>query len=578
MATTIKRISMILAVVIAVIYIGLWIFPVHMMYDFKSIEGTIYKPGTVSIVEIRKKIVLLPGPHALWAVKTPDGYNVYRNFSTFKQSERGRTLSFPIDNFVNKLIASSKLSSGTPDTSEAFKISEKLLVQFEKFDNKNRSFIRLVVSPDRRKVLYSQKIDGKICVVTDGKQGKLYKRINGMSIEYSPDSKRVAYTVRDVQKWFYVVDGIEQKHYDAVNYFLTVFSPDSQRTAYIAKSGDNLFAVIDGNEEGPYDNAFTPYFSPNSKRVAYSVIKRNRAFMVIDGIEGKRYDFVSSPIFSPNSQRLAYYAKTGNQYSIVIDGIDDGGQYDRILRSPVFSPDGERVAYVVQKDNMYYPIIDGVEGKKYNYQSTENYTSTGATEDIIFSPDSKRIAFKIEEAGKEFMVVDGLEGKKYDYIFNMPVFSPDSKRLAFKAKLGNNFFVVTNGIEGKKFKNYIHGFPSKNIYPPQGMRWNVFSPDSKRLTYAVVGKKKVEVILNGKSIGQHFKIPGAVVFSPDSKHVAYIALDDDKNYVVLKDVGKMEYEVAGLAGSGIAFDSNNSFHFVALKNNGVYLVEVNVEG
>lgn len=576
--TKIKNVVIISSVFVAFIYIGLWIVPLRIIYDLKNIEKIIYEPGTVNIVEIRKKFALLPGPNALWAVKTQKGYDVYRKFPGFKEKRRDRALSFPIDNFIEGFLTKNDVSFGKSGFFENLIVSEKLLVQFENFDLKNWAFGGFVVSPDKRNLLYSQNVDGKVCVVTDGIQGNLYKAIIGASIEFSPDSNRVAYVVRNINKWFYVVDDLEQKEYDKVLKNFSVFSPDSKRIAYGAKTGNKWFAVVDGNEEGPYDNMTTPVFSPDSRRVAYSVYDGNQAFMVVDGKKGKRYDLVSNPIFSPNSQRIAYFAKKNDKYLVIIDGMDNGMEYTHILHPPVFSPNSKRIAYVVVKDNKFYPIINGIEGKKYDYESTKSFAGHSGIDSILFSPDSKRFAYMVEDGEHAFMVVDGVEGKKYDYIFNLPVFSPDSRSLAYHARLGKNFFVIIDGVEGEKYENNIHGFPSKNVIIPQGMRWNIFSPDSKKVAFAVVGKKKVHIILNGKKIGHHEKVPGAVVYSPDSRRVAYIARDGDREYVVVVGVGKIDYEMVGLAGSGITFDSNDNFQFVALKYNGVYVVDVKLEG
>jgi len=159
------------------------------------------------------------------------------------------------------------------------------------------------------------------------------------SFSVSPDIKRVAYVAKAGDKEFAVVDGKEGKQYDDV-YGLT-FSPDSKRVAYWAKAGGKQFAVVDGKEGKQYDeigivcyfdlfavvftHSFT--FSPDSKRVAYWAKAGDKEFAVVDGKEGKQYGLMYFLTFSPDSKRVAYVAKAGLKYLVVVDG-KEGKLYD----------------------------------------------------------------------------------------------------------------------------------------------------------------------------------------------------------------------------------------------------------
>ena len=97
-----------------------------------------------------------------------------------------------------------------------------------------------------------------------------------------------------------------------------------------------------------------------------------------------------------------------------------------------------------------------------------------------------------------------------------------------------------------------------------------------------------------KSLGDEFWATGPV-FSPDSKHVIYIASEYwlyekksfawhalfewiawnhpstwHRTYVLVDDVEGESFD--GIFG-GIVFDSPNTFHYVALENNKVYLIK-----
>jgi len=66
---------------IIVVYIVLFIFPIKAFYRFDKLPLTPYKPNTVQLVEIPKGFFLLPGSSSLWALRTPDGYKFFRQFS-----------------------------------------------------------------------------------------------------------------------------------------------------------------------------------------------------------------------------------------------------------------------------------------------------------------------------------------------------------------------------------------------------------------------------------------------------------------------------------------------------------------
>jgi Tol biopolymer transport system component len=448
-------------------------------------------------------------------------------------------------------------------------VSETFIVELKEYGSPTWFLRGLIVSPDRKRIAFVDRLGGKPCISLDGKQGRAYRTITPTLLEFSPDSKRFAYRVRENNQWFFVVDGVEQKRYDKIVTNVSIFSPDSQRVAYGAKRGDKWFAVVDGVEGKSYANAVIPYFSPDSKRVAYKVQVGEKALLVVDGVEGKRYDFVSNAFFSPDGKRIAHIIKKGKQCAVILDGIE-GKHYDSILRTTVFSPDSKRLAYVAQKGRKYFAVIDGIEMRPYDLASTKSYIRSSLGDGPVFSPDSSRIAYVMEQNGKEFMVVDGIEGERYNDIQNLPVFSPDSQHIAYSA----DGTVVVDGRALKKHGGRIAYFPSKNLTLPLGLRWDIFSHDSKRVAFAAVQEGKVLFLLDGKIIGRHDELKGAIVFSPDSKRTVYIAKDGDKEFVVVPGVGRLEYDMAGIAGSGIFFEANDRFHFMAIKNKGVYLVDV----
>jgi len=71
--------------------------------------------------------------------------------------------------------------------------------------------------------------------------------------------------------------------------------------------------------------------------------------------------------------------------------------------------------------------------------------------------------------------------------------------------------------------------------------------------------------------------PG-LVFGPDGAHVAYVATAGEKSFVVVDGVEGQHYDSIVVTGNrdGLTFDSPSAFHYVALKDNKVYLVRESI--
>ena len=172
---------------------------------------------------------------------------------------------------------------------------------------------------------------------------------------------------------------------------------------------------------------------------------------------------------------------------------------------------------------------------------------------------------------KRFVVVDGKEGEQYDDIFEGSlIFSPDSKHVAYVAGISDKQFVVVDGKEERKYDGI--GIPL------------IFSPDNNRVAYvAGVGNNKHLVVMDGKEGEQYDDIlEGSLIFSPDSKCVAYVAGVDDKQLVVIDGKKGNQYDEIFIWSGGniigkIIFDSHDTFHYIARKGSGIYLVEERID-
>jgi hypothetical protein len=102
----------------------------------------------------------------------------------------------------------------------------------------------------------------------------------------------------------------------------------------------------------------------------------------------------------------------------------------------------------------------------------------------------------------------------------------------------------------------------------------VFSPNSQHIAYKTFDGETYYLVLDGKEIQKYDTISN-ITFSPDSNHILFIAQDDDTwiEYIVLDGIGgKKYYDII----SPIIFESENSFHYMAILEDEVYLVEENI--
>jgi hypothetical protein len=70
-------------------------------------------------------------------------------------------------------------------------------------------------------------------------------------------------------------------------------------------------------------------------------------------------------------------------------------------------------------------------------------------------------------------------------------------------------------------------------------------------------------------------IEGTLTFSPEGSHVVYGAFSGDKQFVVVDEKKGKGYDsiIFTNKGGNIIFDSLGTFHYLALKDGGIYLVE-----
>jgi hypothetical protein len=272
----------------------------------------------------------------------------------------------------------------------------------------------LVASPDGRRVAHAMEADGQWQVLVNGLPGSRFDEVR--DITFSPDGRRVAYQARTGEQWRMVVDGQEGRPYQQLGRHL--FSSDSRHLAVSILRDGQWRAVIDGLEGAAYDEirdlAFAPAILP-----AYTARLGAQWCIVVGRQQGKLYDGVRDLRFSADGTRRAYVAQQGKARFLVVDGTEKP-HYDDIGVFG-FSPDGRRFAYAGKDGEQQVLVIDDVPAHRYDHVYS-----------IVFSPDSRRLGYHASREGRHFVVIDSKEGKPYDFInLFMPLFSPDSRRYAY---------------------------------------------------------------------------------------------------------------------------------------------------
>lgn len=437
------------------------------------------------------------------------------------------------------------------------------------------------ISPDGRHLAYVGKVENGQAVMLDGSRQPVYDGVD--ALEFSPNSRRLAYAARRGQSWYLVVDGREQGPYRRVG--PPVFSPDSQHVACVVLLEDDRRAVVvDGQAGSPCDLVFEGVlaFSPDSRRLVYGM-QRQGQWSVVEvtapeavSSQGDQpagagatppsaeettpreygpYDFIGSATgiqFSPDGARLAFAALVNGKWSVVLNGETEA-TFDN-LGSLAFSPDGQRLAYAAQSAGKWQLVVDGKPQKAYG---------SIADESITWSPSGGRLAY-VARAGKSWLlVVDGKEGKPYDDIGEIK-FSRDGRSLAYVAKSGAGEMVVLNGHEERPFDRIGSGTLE-------------FSPGGKLAYIANTGNVSFAVV-DGKR-KPRYDLVGYLTFTPDGSRTVYIAVRGNEAFTVVDDrEAAHRYEgVWNVRGRKLLFDTRRRFHYMAVKDGSMYLVEEEID-
>jgi hypothetical protein len=282
----------------------------------------------------------------------------------------------------------------------------------------------IYVSHGAAHTLYPARRGEDSFVVFDGKEGPTYSNveIDYAGTPFSPDGLHYAYAASrqvnpDSLKFLVVADGKEGKPYDYVTG--VTYTPDGAHLLYLAydRARGKSFLVRDGEEVGSYDNlpdSSGIRFGPDGKRMYFRLRKEEggKDGLVVDG-RAYSYDEIKDVEFSPDGRRLVFKAQRGRGWVMVSDGAESeayepDGEKGEVGWSRdgrlAFGKEGGRVAYVGRKDGKEFVVLDGVaSGARYD-----------AVANLDFTPDGRHVVYTARRAGKSLVVVDGVEGREYD--------------------------------------------------------------------------------------------------------------------------------------------------------------------
>lgn len=413
-----------------------------------------------------------------------------------------------------------------------------------------------VFSPDGRHVAYIDTGAGQR-VVVDGKEQTTYDRVAGL--EFNHDGSQIAYAAKRDDRWYVVVGGRESPGYKRVG--VPHFNVDGSEMAHVALLDvDKRTVVVNGQPGRSYDviSAGLIEFSPDGSRMAYGALRDGECYVVVDGEEMGPFDDLGTRTgyrFSNDGSRLAFVALVGDNLHVILDGKQGPPLYD--VGDLCFSPDGRHVAYVAQeaKDGPWFVFL--------NDERQGPYQTIG-DESLKFSPDGTRLAYAAQVDGRWAAVVDNQAGEPHDGIAEM-LFSPDGRRLACVAQDGESEAVVLDGIQERTFDAIGGGSL-------------VFSPDSRKPGYiARSGRARFVVIDRARK--PRYTMVAYLTFTPDSRHYAYIALDETGAFTVVDDLrAAHRYDsVWNPAGAKLLFDYRDQFHYIAVKDDEIFLVEEEID-
>ena len=335
---------------------------------------------------------------------------------------------------------------------------------------------------------------------------KLLARVPGSappeSVVFSPDGRRVMFHAG----YKIHVDG--EAVSDANEGVQMIFSRDGKRAAHAARYGPKATVVIDGVREELGCRCLQ--FSEDSLHSAYVGVKEGEEFPVIDGKRGPSYAVVDGLGLSRDGKRSGFYARQKNgKWVAVVDG-KAGEEFEELGPGPVrFSPDGATVAYQAKVGMKRLLVVNGKRQPEF-----------ASTTFAFWSPDGKKLAYGATwypelAKPKSVVIVNGQRSTEF-YDTGVIVFSADGRHMAYTA----TDFPKTKERDEECALMVIDG-----VRQPVGCASArlTFSPSGSKWAYLRRVNKRVNVVLNGKSVAELSEWGVRdFLFSPDESTLALI--------------------------------------------------------
>lgn len=434
------------------------------------------------------------------------------------------------------------------------KATEKIIFRMDSLEVINNSF---TYSNNLRSVACRIRSNKKQLVAVDGINGRAFDSV--CVPVFSNDGSHIAYAARNGSKWFIMVD---EKEFVVLNTDTSVttllFAPAGKVPFYVINSHQQYFAVVNNKISEPYDfidgNSFS--FSANGQKVAYIAQKGNKSTIVFDGKENDKFDRVGFPVISADGKHIIYSAFDSGKSLVVLDTIKSQ-PYESTASTMFGDASGRHCAYVADSNNNQFVVVNGIKAGTY-----------GLVHTLCYNLNSSRLVYGIDASPgnsgfNQFAIVDGKkEGPFETVVEGSFVFSPDGKHLAYEVEKHDEFMLVVDGKEGKHYSDIMQSS-------------TIFSPNNLQVAYVAENDSKRMAILNEME-GPAYDDILSLAFSPDNKWLAYSARFGNKDFVIVNGNKGKVYD--SFMGQGeIIFDSPFKFHYLAIRDKVIYLVEEEIE-
>ena len=415
----------------------------------------------------------------------------------------------------------------------------------------------LRVSPDGKNVSYQiRKSLGKAIRVNEFTHPK-FDEVT--PVFFSPNSEHAIYAASQKDKQFIVVDGHTQHAFPYVYINTLAFLNDSDQVAYAVQKNDEKFSFyINGEEEGNYENVVrTPLILDVDDNYAYLIEDNNQQAIVVNGKVHCTHDAIDEVAFTKTAMALKYvYTENGVQF-LVVDAFTSEG-HDAIHEF-VHSQDWSGFAYAAE-DNFKWQVVDAKGKRLDGYDEVKH---------LAMSADGLHLAFAARTGAEWFVVLDGEAQEKFDGIGEIK-FSPNGERLAYKAMRYKKGFLK----KVPKSCVVLDGLCS-DFYEGIGRTGFNFSADSKRFAYSAINEQHSFGVIDGREtirydgIGAHTPF-----FSPEDRHCVLVASVVKKLSVLIdEEPGPIYKSIVMRDGGGVRFSAADAFHYIALIDEELYLVE-----